>query len=243
MKPVYTALLALTSACVLTLSPPAQSATAAGQPATERREVGDFDAIALAGSMDLNVRQAAKAGVEVQADDALLPLIETVVESGSAGRTLHIRFRRGQWLHDSGPVHVTVDVVNLSSLAAAGSGDVVVQALKTPSLKLALSGSSDARLNGLDTEALEVHISGSGDLVAAGRAKRVRLGIAGSGDARLAGLQADDVRVRIAGSGDADVTANRSLDVSVAGSGDVRYGGAATDVKSSMVGSGSLSRR
>ncbi len=189
------------------------------------------------------MRHAAKEAVEVQGDDNLLSLIETVVEPRAGGRTLVVRFRRGENISYRKPLRVKVDVVKLGAIATAGSGDVEVQALKTPALKLSISGSSDARLEGLDTESFELRISGSGDVVASGKAKSVKVSIAGSGDANLEALAADDVNVRIAGSGDANVTAGKSLDVSVAGSGDVRYGGGATVVRASTAGSGSIHKR
>jgi hypothetical protein len=244
MKLVCTAALAWFTGLALGLTPAAQAATSgSGRIATEQRSVSDFEAISLAGSMDIVVRQGAREGVEVQADDKLLPLIETVVEPGAAGRTLQIRFKRGERIYNQGRVRVIVDVIKLGAVATSGSGDVLVEGLKTPAFKLTISGSSDARLNGLVTDTLDVRISGSGDVVASGTARQVSLGIAGSGDANLAGLIADEVQVRIAGSGDANVTANKSLDVSVAGSGDVRYGGSVAAIKSSMAGSGTLSRR
>ena len=145
----------------------------------------------------------------MQADDNLLPLIETVVESGSQGRTLQVRFKRGERVVNHGQIRVTVDVVQLKAVSTAGSGDVFVDGLKTPSFQLSIAGSSDAKLNGLATGTLDLRISGSGDVLAAGTATSVKLSIAGSGDANLAGLVADDVHVRIAGSGDASVTANK----------------------------------
>lgn len=244
MKTLTAAATALIASLVLTLAPGAQArVVGSGTQASETRAVGEFDAIATDGSMDLEVRQAAKEAVEVQADDNLLPLIETVVEPRSAGRTLFVRFKRGESISHRKPVRVRIDVVKLGSIAMAGSGDVLVRALKTPELKLSISGSSDAKLEGLEAEAFELRISGSGDVVGSGKARSVKVSIAGSGDANLQALVADDVNVRIAGSGDASVTANRSLDVSVAGSGDVVYGGSASQVKASTAGSGSISKR
>jgi len=244
MRSLSTAALALFAGFVVTFAPAAEAATTgSGRVATESRAVGDFDAIAAAGPIDISIRQGAQEGISVTADDNLLPLIETVVEAGAGGRTLAIRFRRGERISSHKTIKVTVDVIRLTSLATSGSGDVTVESLKTPSLKLSLSGSSDARLRSLETGAFEIRISGSGDVFAAGTAKSVKLGIAGSGDADLAGLTADEVSVRIAGSGDASVTANKALDVSIAGSGDVTYGGAVGAVKASLAGSGSVNRR
>lgn len=237
-------LLAACAGLFIATAPAAQAVVGSGGIATETRSVGDFDSIGLSGSIDLVVRQSGKVGVEVQAEDNLLPLVQTQVEATAAGPRLMIRLQddAGRISH-ARPIRVTVDVVRLNSLAASGSGDIVVEALKSPSFKLSLAGSGDARLRSLATDSFEIRISGSGDVAAAGSARQVKLGIAGSGDANLAELAADDVSVRIAGSGDADVTANKSLEVSVAGSGDVRYGGSVGAVKSSLAGSGSITRR
>lgn len=237
--------LAALAAGLLLHAPSAQAATVgSGKVVTESRAVaGGFDAIALAGSIDLVVHQGASEAVAVSADDNVLPLIETFVEQRPAGPTLVVRFKRDVSLRRVSKAEVRVDVVHLRSLSSAGSGDLLVGALTTPALKLALSGSGDAKVQGLSTDEFEVSIAGSGDVGASGSARQVRLGIAGSGDADLAALSADAVSVRVAGSGDASVTANRQLEVSVAGSGDVRYGGAVTTVKSSVAGSGSVTRR
>ena len=214
-----------------------------GREATESRPVADFEAIAVADSIDLVVRQGEKEALMLSADDNVLPLVETVVEAGQRGRTLVIRLRRGESVSTRRPIKATVDVVRLVALASAGSGNTTVGALKTPSLRLSLAGSGDATLDALTADALEVRVAGSGDVKGAGTASQVKLTIAGSGDVDLAALVAEQVTVSIAGSGDAKVTANQSLGVTIAGSGDVVYGGAVTAVRTSVAGSGSVARR
>ncbi len=244
IQPPVVVLLAALSAGLLVLSPAAEAATrGSGKPATEARAVGEFEAISVAGSFDVTVRQVATETVEVSADDNLLPLIETVVETTSAGRTLVLRFKRGENVYPRGRVTVAVDVVKLSSLAITGSGDMQVGALRTPALKLSIAGSGDARLQGLATDSFEIRIAGSGDVHADGSARQLRLNIAGSGNAALGDLAADDVGVSISGSGDAKVNAARALNVSVAGSGDVVYTGSPTTLKTSVAGSGSVVKR
>lgn len=220
-----------------------------GNSATEMRTLDAFDAVATSGAIDLVVRQGAQQTVQVQADDNLLPLLETVIEPGRNGNTLKVRWKReGGWLGSSGYIQtrskvlVTVVVPKLSALATAGSGDVRVETFNTPSLQLSISGSGDARLNDLTTEDLGIRISGSGDVSGKGSATRLKIGIAGSGDVRLIEMRADDVSVSIAGSGDAAVFAQKALSVSIAGSGDVTYAGDG-QVKSSVAGSGSVRRK
>jgi hypothetical protein len=217
--------------------------TGSGVAQTQARPVSGFNAIAVSGSIDLVVRQSGREAAEVKADDNLLPLIETVVESaGADGRTLKVRWKSGESIHTKTDAVVTVDVKELSAIATAGSGDVKVESLKTPKFSLSISGSSDARLDGLSADEFSVRISGSGDVKAAGSAQRLEIKISGSGDVDTQALQADDVAIAIAGSGDAAVVANRKLAISIAGSGDVVYSGAAA-VSQSVAGSGSVRKK
>jgi hypothetical protein len=238
-------LLASALAASLALPPAvahAQSLVGSGRAATEVRTLPEFQAIALAGSMDLVVSQGSQQSVKVEGDDNLLGSLETVVESGRHGPTLKVRWKHWGSLSTRAPTKVTVVMSKLVSLAASGSGDMVVEAFDTPALQLSISGSSDARLRDLKTAELGVSISGSGDVSGSGSAGSLTVRIAGSGDVDLVSLKADDVKISIAGSGDAAVNANKTLDVRIAGSGDVSYTGAAS-VKSSVAGSGSVSRR
>lgn len=216
--------------------------TGSGVAQTQARPLSAFNAIAVSGSIDVVVRQTGREAAEVKADDNLLPLIETVVERGSEGRTLKVRWKSGESIHSKTNAVVTVDVKDLSAIATAGSGDVKVESLKTPKFSLSISGSSDARLDGLAADEFSVRISGSGDVKAAGSAQRLEIKISGSGDVDTQALQADDVAIAIAGSGDAAVVANRKLAISIAGSGDVVYSGAAA-VSQSVAGSGSVRKK
>lgn len=195
------------------------AATGSGTVAREARTAGDFQAIELRGDIDLVVRQSGRTAVEVQADDNLLPLLETEVVDGRHGRTLRIGWRRGESVRTRSDAVVTVDVAQLRAVASSGSGDVRIDALAAPEFALSLAGSGDVSLSG--------------------RAERFTLSIAGSGDVAAQALAADEVKVSIAGSGDARVHAERALTVAIAGSGDVVYSGSAA-VKSSVAGSGSV---
>jgi hypothetical protein len=221
----------------------AATTTGSGQAATEARDASGFSAIAMRGSIDVVVRQGAREAVEVSTDDNLLPLLQTVVEGSGEQRTLRIQWKSGESVRTRARTLVTVDVVKLSSVSLAGSGDLTVEALKTPALALAISGSSDVRLQQLDAEQLKLSIAGSGDVRARGTAGTLEVKIAGSGDVQASELQAADVSVSIAGSGDASVHASKSLAVSIAGSGDVEYRGGATLAKARVAGSGSIRQR
>ena len=226
--------LASLALALATLAPLSASA------ATETRPVAEFDAIALGGSFSLDVSQGAQASVVVQADDKLLPLIETVVDNGR----LEIRWKRGtqspSWRQ--GNVKVTVVTPKLRGLSTAGSSDIQLQAFNTPALKLSMAGAGNAVLTALTTEELAVSIAGSGDVKGTGKASKLTINIAGSGDVKLIEMNSDDATVKISGSGSASVNAGKTLAVSIAGSGAVTYSGEAA-LKSSVAGSGSVTKK
>lgn len=241
---VITPLIGLFVAVVASSPAQAFGGTAgSGKVVSESRAVSGFEAVSVAGAMKVEVRQGTKEGLVITGDDNILPLIETVVENTSRGATLVIRTKRGESYRTRNEVSVVVDAIRLTGLAAAGSGDVQVAALTTPKLQLSVAGSGNARLKQLSTEALDVRVAGSGDVLAEGSAKAVKLSIAGSGNATMVGLAADDVTISIAGSGDASVNAAKSLTASIAGSGDVVYQGSPAILKTSVAGSGRISKR
>ena len=235
-------LLAASALGTLPVAAQAAGTQGSGRSTTEVRAVAEFQAIALRGAIDLDLKQGSPTSVQVQADDNLLPLLESVVEPGRDGAVLHLRWKSGERISTRSPARVSVTVPELKSIAAAGAGDIRIDSFKTPSFKLSISGSGDARMAGLQTDDLTVGIAGSGDVRGTGQAAKLSLSISGSGDVKLGELRADEVTVRIAGSGDAEVNAQKTLQVSIAGSGDVLYSGEAV-LKSSVAGSGSVRKK
>jgi hypothetical protein len=236
---LFVAATALLLACL-----PARAATAgSGHAASETRELTGFTAVSMRGDIDVVVRPGARESVQVSTDDTLLPLLQTFVEGSGDRRTLRIQWKPGESPRQKARTVVTVDVLKLTAVSASGSGDITIEALKTPALALSLSGSSDAKLRQLDAGQLGLNIAGSGDVQASGKAGKFDISIAGSGNVQAREFNADDVSVSIAGSGDARVHAAKTLAVSIAGSGDVEYAGSAVLARSRIAGSGSIRQR
>ena len=179
----------------------AATVNGSGTLATESRALAGYSAIALRGGIDIVVRQGEREGVQVSGDDNLVPLVQTTLEGSGDARTLRIELKPGESVRPRQKLEVTVDVIRLTALAASGSGDIVVKALRTPALSLAISGSSDVCMEQLDAGQFSISIAGSGDVKAAGKAGKLDISIAGSGDVRTRELAADEVSVSIAGSG------------------------------------------
>jgi len=213
------------------------SVSGSGTIKSESRAVSGFTGISLALDALVDIKQGNAEGVTIEADDNILPLIETVVENG----TLKIRPTAPHTSFSTGKLKLIVSAKTLDSLAIAGAGDMRADALKAAALKVKIAGAGDVRITSLEAGDLSVKIAGSGDFVAGGRAASLHASVAGSGDIRAGDLDAKAVEISIAGSGDAIVWARETLNVKVAGSGDVKYYGDA-EVKRSIVGSGSIKR-
>ncbi len=210
-----------------------------GQRTSESRTVGEFQAIAVTGGIDLKLKQAESTRVTVHGDSNVVPWVELSLD---ADKTLRVRWKRGATVRTRSPVVVEVAAPLVRAIATEGSSDVDIDALKVPQFALAISGSGDVRTRGLQHDELTVGITGSGDVKLAGASTRVRISVSGSGDVDAAELAASDVTVNISGSGDAAVRASRALNVSVAGSGHVVYSGSPA-LTQAIAGSGSVRPR
>jgi hypothetical protein len=105
-------------------------------------------------------------------------------------------------------------------------------------VSLSIGGSGDIRAG--TSTALEVAIGGSGS-VSAGATRDLDVSIGGSGDVIVSRIDGP-LEVAIGGSGDVDVRGGNApkVDISIAGSGDVNFGGVAGDVDVSIVGGGDV---
>lgn len=117
------------------------------------------------------------------------------------------------------------------------SGTLVIG--NTPgSLMTNLAGGGNVVVTGIETESLTVTLSGSGNLTGTGSAGSLAVTLSGSGNAWFTGLAADDVHAVLSGSGNIFVTASKSLDASLPGSGTIVYAGNPRAVTKSVTGSG-----
>jgi len=214
-----------------------KSVSGSGTIKTETRDVSGFTGIGLSLGGSLEIRQGGTEGVSIEADDNILPLIETVVENA----TLKIRPKARNISFPVKNVKIVVNAKSLDRIDVSGGGDIYAGALKSVALKAGVSGSGDIRIKSLDADAVSISIAGSGDFEAAGRAGNLLANIAGSGDIKAGKLEAKGAEINIAGSGDATVWVRSTLKVSIAGSGDVKYYGDA-QVQNSVRGSGSVNR-
>jgi hypothetical protein len=187
-----------------------------GVAATQTRTLPTFSSLDLAGSGNITVVVGRQQSVVIHADDNLLRNVTTHVAAGNLviGTTGSFTARS--------PMSVEVGVPALAALKLSGSGLISVSGIKAAGLTISLSGSGVLRASGIAT-----HLD---------------VALRGSGQAELSYLVAHDVHAVVTGSGLIRVTATRSLDAAVPGSGAIIYGGNPAQLTTSVTGSGAVTR-
>jgi hypothetical protein len=202
------------------------------------RQVANFSGLSLGLPGHVELRIGNTEGLTIEADDKLLPLVETVVEDG----TLKIRAAKRNLNLQSKSIRIVVQARSIERLSLGGSGNIDADPLRGRKLDIDLGGSGSIKLKGVESETLAVSLGGSGDLKAgSGTTGKLTISIGGSGDVDLGRVQARSASVTIAGSGDATVWPRNELSATIAGSGDVNYYGD-PQVSKSSVGSGGVRR-
>jgi putative autotransporter adhesin-like protein len=187
-----------------------------GNVITENRDVSGFNSIDLQGSGNVNVTFGPAESVTVEADDNIVPLIETTVSNGK----LIIRNKPNVNINVSNPIRINVTMKSISGIMMSGSGNINVSDLVGKDLMVALFGSGDITVNG--------------------EANTVNIQLPGSGNILCKELKADSVTVTLNGSGNITVYASESLDASIHGSGTINYAGNPAQINKSILGSGSI---
>ena len=233
-----------------------QTVRGKGPVVSEERSLPDFSELDLLGEGDVYIEVGEQTAVRVEAQENLLPYLETEVE----GNTLRIRTRKGANLYSTEPIRFYVTVRALNSIQLSGSGDIFVKTLSADQLNVNLIGSGNVRMDDLDSDRLKLRLGGSGKIeLDELNANEIDTDIFGSGNVRISGGSVDTQEVQITGSGNynsedlssrtADVKIPGSgsvtlrvsdqLSISIFGSGDVRYYGSPS-VDQTIVGSGSI---
>lgn len=200
-----------------------------GQPGSGKvisatRPVAGIQAIGLTYPAEVVVRQGTVESVEITAEDNLLPQLSTEVKAG----TLVIENREINWtqrVNPTKPVKILITVKNLTEIDLSSAGNLRVEKLTTPELRVRLSGAGDLSLEQLKTELLDCRLSGAGEIEANGSAENLKLVISGVGSFKGAELTSQSVETRLSGAGSAIVRAALQLNASLSGAGSIDYYG------------------
>lgn len=196
---------------------------ASGTGGTRTYPVRDFDAVALAGAGDVEVRVGGDWSVTAIGTPASLDKL--AIERD--GDTLKLGRKRGIQWGGGDKVRFAVTMPRITGASIGGSGSIVVDRVPGGDFEGNIGGSGRLDIRGLQAEKTEFSIGGSGTVLAAGRTRSLEVNIGGSGDVRVQPLSAETADITIAGAGKVDATASAHAEVTILGSGNVTVGGGA----------------
>lgn len=207
-----------------------------GNITTESRTTGNFKGIQLRGSMNVRLIQGADHAVKIEAEENIIPYIETYVKD----EQLIIKYTDNVNINTRRNTTVTVTLSDLQEADITGSGDITGETKFTGNdeIELGITGSGNMKLE-LDAPAIEAKITGSGDIYLSGNTRDIACSTTGSGKIDATSLKAENAVVKTFGSGDIHVFASIKLDATVNGSGDITYKGGGS-VSSKIHGSGTV---
>jgi hypothetical protein len=206
---------------------------------SETREVEMFEKIVFEGVGDIEITQGETQSLEIEGDSNILEQIITETKDG----TLRISHKSSLWnlfQFDSAKVSVKLVSPKISGLHIIGIGDINGSNLEGESLGVSISGSGDVDLKQVRFDEIDSRIIGNGDITISGQTIVQVVSISGSGSYNGEKLSSTEAGVRISGSGDVFVDVKELLDVSITGSGDVKYSGSPELREGKVSGSGSI---
>jgi Putative auto-transporter adhesin, head GIN domain/Domain of unknown function (DUF5668) len=200
-----------------------------GKVITETRDVSDFHSIEVSYPAQVLVKQGSKESLEIEAEDNLLPGLQTQVRNN----TLEIFYKTkdGKHVNPTKTVKITIVVKDLTSVDFTSAGELAIDNLKTNALDISLSGAGNLKLSKILVKALGVSLSGAGSMSASGTADDLNLSISGFGDFKGADLHNKDAHVDISGAGSATTWVDHNLDAQISGAGSISYYGSASVTK------------
>jgi len=196
-----------------------------GDVVSEERAVSGFQSVSLDGIGEMVISQGEPESLVIEAEDNILPLIETTVEDS----VLHIGFKDTNFRSNVIPTKVikyTLTMKDVSMIQLSGAGNIRASSLNTDQLTINSSGAGGINLHSIESNTLKVNLSGAGDCTASGKVGTQEIIISGLGSYKADNLESNNSNITISGAGNASVWAKESLGVTISGAGNVSYYGA-----------------
>ncbi len=213
-------------------------AVGSGHVITLTRPASGFTGVSLRGTGAVSIVLGEKEEVRIEAEDNLVPYLETIVENG----TLEIGSRPGVLIRPTKPINYYVTMKTLNALSLPGSGRIEAPDFSTDRFRATVSGSGEIAMKTIKADDVELSISGSGNLsVVSLTSSSSTLHISGNGKINLAEWNADKATAQISGSGAvfADAGEVKEQQITISGSGAYRDAGVKCDTADiSVPGSG-----
>jgi len=220
-----------------------------------RTLTNDVEQVEMNGPFDLAIIRADRASLDIQGEERLLPKV--VVQQD--GKILHIS-TKGMLVTMNQMVKITLTIPKLTGLTQYGSGDSEVTGFSGTSINFNVNGSGDLSFSGqyqhvgvqikgsgnteldvANAEQIEINSAGSGDVTAIGKVNKLSAVSTGSGNIDAQRLISQQAEAISHGSGNIKAYANKAVNITLTGSGDIEIYGNPASKSVTKTGSGEVS--
>ncbi|MEZ5345656.1 MAG: head GIN domain-containing protein [Pyrinomonadaceae bacterium] len=189
-----------------------------GNVVTEKRDIRNFSSVKVhGGAIEVEIVAQKDFGLEVEADDNLLSLIETEVD----GQTLEIGTKKSYKTRNK--IKIRVSAPNIDAIENSGASGIYLTNLDSESLRIESSGASRVKVEG-KTKDLKVEQSGACRLDASG-------------------LLTNDAKIEASGASKSSINVSEKLSVELSGASKVNYKGNPSDIYKNTSGVSKISQQ
>lgn len=188
-----------------------------GNVAAETRDLRDFKTVDVSGVFQVEATAQKDYAVTVEADDNLLPMIQTRVEGGV------LKIDSDGRLSPKNPMKIIISAPDIEGLDASGAANIVLNSLKNEEFRIESSGAAKVNASGV-TNKLVVDVSGATKIDAAG-------------------LTATSANVESSGASQVSVNVTDTLRTDASGASKIIYSGSPRELVTKKSGAASVSAR
>lgn len=219
-------ILALTSCSKYVINP-------SGIIVKDTRYIAAFHKVEVEDGLNVEIVMSDAESVIVEADDNVVPYIETSVDEGE----LEIKIKDDIHIKGRPHIKVTVNVTELLNDISGSSGSHItsMSELDVEDLNLTLSGGSHFD-GALITNKTSLSLSGGSTMITEGRSTTLNMNCSGGSTVKGSGLATDDVYANLSGGSTTDLRVNQTIQVTASGGSEFRYSGNAMVTKQDLSG-------
>jgi len=208
-----------------------------GITVTETTSLQGIEEIRLQGQGQIYLRQGETESLRIEAEDNIMPMIETI----ASGKSLKLKLNAGLFrsVIPRKGIKYYITLKKPRQVVISGSASLNAESISVDEFTTRINGSSKCRINNINANRILSVINGTGDFYVSGNVLEQGVDISGSGNYRGRDLVSDAARVEISGSGKTTIHAIAKLDVKISGSGKVIYHGSPS-INQKVSGSGSI---
>lgn len=162
-----------------------------GNRQKQTREVEAFTSVTTEGAFHIEVVAQRPVALEIEADDNILPLVQTDVSNG----VLHIKPKQSYSVRE--PIIIRIAVPNLDGINSNGAGKIDVAGLNNEKFEIDLNGATSVRVSG-ETKLVDIEANGACKLDAT-KLRSARAVVNSNGVSRVELHAADQLDVTVSG--------------------------------------------